>query len=236
MTDGPKVCLDLFCGLGGFSQAFADAPEWAVVTVDIAERFKPDLCADVLDLRPADILAALPVDGWDELGAFVVLASPPCTEFSLAASRYEKIVDGKPQTKAAREAVTLVYHTIGLIRGMNPDWWYLENPKGYLRQIIGDPTGWVTYCQYGEDYMKPTDLWGNHPPAFEYRRCKFGDDCHATNTDGEHGGLGNLDVTGTRDPAERAKVPAELSAAILEAVEQPGPETKQLTAEDYDML
>lgn len=208
-----RVCLDLFSGLGGFSAAFADADGWDVYTVDLdpEERFGPDLRADVMDLRPADLL-----DLVGEYDVLVVLASPPCTDFSMAASRYEKIVDGEPQTASARESVALVYHTIGLIRALSPDYWFLENPTGYLRQIIGNPVGRVTYCQYGEDYMKPTDLWGDHPPGFSYLSCSFGDACHEHNTDGEHGGLGNCDVIGN-DPAERAKVPYDLSEAIRDA-------------------
>jgi hypothetical protein len=213
-----KVCLDLFCGLGGFSAAFADTDDWQVVTVDIQERFDPDLQADIMDLRPADLVELLPGDGREAVDVLVVLASPPCTEFSMAASSYEKIVDGQPQTGDARDAVALVYHALGLVHALAPDYWVLENPKGYLRQFIGEPTATVTYCQYGKDYMKPTDLWGDLPPM-RYRRCTFGDACHQSNTDGEHGGLGNLNVTGTRDPAERAKVPYELSEAIREAVD-----------------
>jgi len=200
--------LDLFCGLGGFSQAFVESERWAVTTVDIEERFDPDIQADVFDLRPSDFDSEFDV----------VLASPPCTAFSMAASRYEKVVDGEPQTNDAADAVALVYHTLGLARGLSPGFWVLENPKGYLRQVIGDPTATVTYCQYGERYMKPTDLWGDHPPM-SYRRCTTGSGCHETNTDGEHGGLGNCDVMG-RDPAERAKVPYELSETIRDACER----------------
>jgi hypothetical protein len=205
-----RKCLDLFAGPGGFSAAFADSSDWEVVTVEIEERFDPDIQADVMDLRPSD----LP-------DADVVLASPPCTDFTMAASRYEKVVDGEPKTPSARESVALVYHTIGLIRAIVPEYWFMENPRGYLRQIIGRPTGTVTYCQYGMDYMKPTDLWGDHPGGFEYRSCKTGQGCHETNRDGAHGGLGNVDVLGDT-PAERAKVPYELSAAILKAVEGRG--------------
>jgi hypothetical protein len=206
-----RTCLDLFAGLGGFSAAFADADGWEVVTVDIDERFEPDIRADMLDLRPAD----LP-------NADVVLASPPCTQFSLAASRFERVVDGEPQTPDARKSVALVYHTIGLVKALAPEYWFLENPQGYLRQVIGEPTGRVTYCQYGENYMKPTDLWGEHPLGFSYRSCSYGAACHEYNTDGEHGGRGNFRDFTKRidDPAERAKVPRGLSDAILKAVEE----------------
>ena len=202
-------CLDLFCGLGGFSQAFEGSDRWRVTTVDIEERFDPDVHADVFDLRPSDLDAEYDL----------VLASPPCKQFSIVASRYERFADGEPQTPDARDAVALVYHTVGLIKGVSPRYWVLENPQGYLRQVLGDPAGRVTYCRYGAGWMKPTDLWGEHPPGFTYRSCAYGDDCHATNTDQDHGGLGNCNVAGTRDPAKRAKVPAELSVAIRDSVE-----------------
>ena len=176
--------LDLFCGLGGFSAAFEDSDRWSVTTVDIEERFDPDIQADVFDLRPSDF----------DTDFDVVLASPPCTQFSIAASSLERIVDGEPQTEAAADAVALAHHTVGLVSGLSPVYWYLENPQGYMRQFLGTPDARVTYCQYGEDYMKPTDLWGDHPSEWEPRTCTYGDDCHAYNTDQEHGGLGNCDV------------------------------------------
>lgn len=78
-----NVCLDLFSGKGGFSQAFEESEEWEVVTVDVEAEFDPDLCADVLELRPADLLEAIGLDR-DEIDVLVVLASPPCTDFTLA--------------------------------------------------------------------------------------------------------------------------------------------------------
>ena len=216
--------LDLFCGLGGFSQAFEESDRWAVTTVDIEARFDPDICADVFDLRPSDF----------DREFDVVLASPPCEQFSFAASSLERFVGGEPQTEDARDAVALVYHTLGLIRGLTPRYWFLENPQGWLRHVIGDPTARVTYCQYGAEWMKPTDLWGDHPPAFVGRRCAYGDDCHADNTDQANGGAGNCAVSGTRDPAERAKVPADLSEAIRDACEAglEGTVAEQVTFEE----
>lgn len=206
--------LDLFAGLGGFSQAFAASERWDVTTVDIEARFEPDRVADVFDLRPSDFI-----------GSFdVVLASPPCTQFSLAASSLERFVDGEPQTQEARDAVGLVYHTLGLIHGLSPDYWFLENPQGFLRQIIGDPDARVTYCQYGTAYMKPTDLWGVHPHNWTPQSCSYGDPCHAYNTDQEHGGDGNVRTmfqqsTSGTNAAERAKVPEQLSKSIRDACE-----------------
>jgi len=204
--------LDLFCGLGGFSAAFEDSERWQVTTVDIEERFSPDIRADVMELRPSDFSEEFDV----------VLASPPCTQFSFAASSLNRFIDGEPQTEDARDAVGLAYHTLGLIRGLSPDYWFMENPRGWLRQVIGHPETFVTYCQYGTDYQKPTDLWGDHPGSFTPRRCSVGDNCHVYNTDGDHGGKGNMDHHEgySDDPAERAKVPYDLSDSIREACEQ----------------
>jgi len=216
-----KHCLDLFAGLGGFSAAFRDADEWEVTTVELEARFDPDIQADIMDLRPSDF----------EREFDVILASPPCTQFSFAASSLERFIDGEPQTDDAADAVALVYHTIGLIRGLSPKYWFMENPQGWLRQVIGEPKVRVTYCQYGRDYMKPTDLWGEHPPSFRGRSCAHGDDCHVTNKSQAYGGKGNMDHNEaySNDSAERSLVPYELSQAILEAVGNPKPKYEQVT-------
>ena len=214
--DSERICLDLFAGLGGFSQAFEDADGWEVVTVELNERFDPDIQADVLDLRPYD----LP-------DADVILAGPPCTTLSVAGNQTDHYVDGKPNSRLARQHVTLAYHTVGLIEALSPQWWFLENPRGRMRRYLGEPTGTVTLCQYGYDWQKPTDLWGEHPPSFEYRTCSPGSDCHAA---GPSGFDSDGDVTHERDPAKRAKLPRELSESILEAVENPAPEQQTLVA------
>jgi site-specific DNA-cytosine methylase len=116
-----RTCLDLFAGLGGFSSAFEDADGWDVVTVDIQERFNPDIRADVLDLRPSD----LP-------DADVVLASPPCTEFSTM----QNLNGG---VDPSGDTIALVYHTLGIIHGLAPEYWFLETRSGSFGPLSGDP-------------------------------------------------------------------------------------------------
>jgi len=223
-SDGTErwTVLDLFAGLGGFSSGFEDSGRWRVVQVDIEERFDPDIRADVLELRPDD----LP-------NPDLVLASPPCKCFSRAAAWADHFdSDGTPQTPEARESVALVYHTLGLIEAISPRYWFLENPMGSkINQYLDEPTGRVTYCQYGTSYQKPTYLWGEHPPM-TYRWCASGDHCH------EHGSLEDERDQRPlpRDPAEQAKVPRDLSESIREAVEDafenPPPEQTTLLQAD----
>lgn len=202
-----RVCLDLFSGLGGFSAAFRESDEWHLVTIDLDpdDRFNPDVRADVMDLRPAD----LP-------DADVVLASPPCRTFSMA-NQPSPHWDGEtPVSDDVREAVCLTFHAVGLIHALAPDYWFLENPRhGKMDAVLGAPTGYVTYCQYGLEWQKPTDLWGRHPPM-EYRTCSPGADCHQRGEGGWDTGEKRKHV---RDPAERAKVPHDLSLAVLNAVD-----------------
>lgn len=200
-TNEQSIVLDLFAGLGGFSAAFEESPDWDVVTVEIGEQFEPDIQADIMDLRPSD----LP-------DADVILASPPCTQFSPVAWSHGKRVetDGTPITDDAKESVALVYHTLGLIHAESPKYWFLENPKGALRWVIGRPTATVDYCSYGHYTRKPTDLWGRHPPM-TYRRCS-----HSTHTGRD--GITDFE-RGPSDSSDRAKVPYELSKAIFDAVE-----------------
>jgi hypothetical protein len=231
MSDGRRVCLDLFAGLGGFSSAFEDAAGWDVVTVDIGEEFEPDICADVLELQPED----LPKPD-------VLLASPPCPDFSVACITDKWNYDHKrtpvhlPEKESIAESVQIVFHTLWLVREFRPDWWFMENPQGMLRKFIGAPTGQVHYCQYNEDFKKPTDLWGRHPPM-EYRRCPGRNRCHHVSNPREVNEF--RDETRTRAvdssySAERAKVPYGLSVAIRDVVEEairnPPPEQTTLTA------
>lgn len=219
-----KVCLDLFSGLGGFSAAFEDADGWDVVTVEIDPDHDPDICADVMGLRPSD----LP-------NADVILASPPCIDFSLACmnQKWDTADDRTPRLlpkwESIPNSVALVFQSLYLTHEADPDYWFLENPRwGVLKDIIGEPTGTVHYCQYGTEYQKPTGLWGRHPPM-EYRTCRPGEDCHWSN---DKGGVTARPSKYSSDHGERSLVPYDLSASILEAVEDayenPPPEQAEL--------
>lgn len=227
-----RVCLDLFSGLGGFSQAFEDADGWRVVTVDIEGEFDPDICADIMELLPGD----LP-------DADVVLASPPCVDFSVACivNKWSHSLERRPRHLPRKaqvaDSIAVVFRTLWLVQELQPDWWFMENPQGMLRKWIGEPSGQVHYCQYGSPFKKPTDLWGRHP-RMEYRHCP-GSTCGHTSNPREVNTFRDESRTRAVDSsnsAERAKVPRELSESILEAVEaayeNPPPEQATLVSAD----
>lgn len=205
-ADTVKHCIDLFAGLGGFSQAFEDADGWEVTTVDVEERFDPDVQIDVMEL------------GSRGTDPDVVLASPPCVDFSVACITDKWDYDEYrrpfhlPKKAQVADSIALVFRTLWLVNEWNPDYWFLENPQGMLNVWLNDPVARVDYCAYGSEYKKPTQLWGHHPPM-DYRTCP-GSRCDHRRVDGDL-----PDTLRDDDSAERAKVPRQLSQAILEAVE-----------------
>jgi len=201
--------LDLFAGFGGFSSAFVESERWHVATVDVDGRFDPDIHADVFNLWPSDFSGR----------AFdVVLAGVPCQFLAMCGNHEKWDHEAKePTAPESRAAVALFYHTLGLIRALNPEFWYIENPRrSRIRWFIGPPDGWVSYCQYGMDYQKQTGLWGEFAPML-FKQCSGEGSCH-NNNNTEDDGYSAIQSMPS-DGAERAKVPYELSAAIRDACE-----------------
>jgi hypothetical protein len=167
--------LDLFAGFGGWGQAFADEGH-EVVSVDFEPLFNTTVVADINKLSARD----LPGTHWD-----IVLASPPCQKFSITTVYRHWEKPGKvywPKSDEAHAALRLVASTLRLIEEIQPTYWTIENPRGLLRKLpIMTPyeRRTVTFCQYGDSRMKPTDLWGVFPNALRLKpTCRNGDACH----------------------------------------------------------
>lgn len=215
-----KVAWDLFSGTGSATKYFRNSSDWRVYEVDAVRegRIQPDVKMDVSSLEPD----TMPEPDF-------VWASPPCTCFSMASVRWywNKTDDGYKPTdddpekrmKAVRH-MSLVMDTIDLIEAADPKYWFMENPRALLRSILEEqrgitPEGTVTYCQFGDNRMKPTDLWGRHPDGFEYRSCSNGDSCHESAPRGSnHSGTQNSSM----DAVERAMIPDGLAKHVFETV------------------
>lgn len=148
----------------------------------------------------------------------VIWASPPCTGFSVAAiGRNWTKTDGDaiPKSDTARLGIELVKKTIEIIDYFNPKYFFIENPRGMLRklQIMQRfKRHSVTYCQYGDSRMKPTDIWTNSETWIPRPACKNGDTCHISAPRGSRTG-----TQGLANAFERSKIPNQLCEEILKS-------------------
>jgi hypothetical protein len=148
----------------------------------------------------------------------IIWASPPCTGFSVAAigRNWEKTeTDAIPKTDTARLGIELVKKTIEIIEHFQPQYFFIENPRGMLRKleiVQRFKRQGVTYCQYGDDRMKPTDIWTNSDKWIPRPMCKNGDSCHISAPRGSSTG-----TQGLANAYERSKIPEQLCLEILQS-------------------
>jgi hypothetical protein len=148
----------------------------------------------------------------------IIWASPPCTGFSVAAigRNWEKTeTDAIPKTDTARLGIELVKKTIEIIDYFQPQYFFIENPRGMLRKleiVQRFKRQGVTYCQYGDDRMKPTDIWTNSDKWIPRPMCKNGDSCHISAPRGSSTG-----TQGLANAYERSKIPEQLCLEILQS-------------------
>jgi hypothetical protein len=68
----------------------------------------------------------------------------------------------------------------------------------------------VTYCQYGDTRMKPTDIWTNNPHWTPREMCKNGDTCHVAAPRGSKTG-----TQGLKGAEIRSIIPHELCMEVM---------------------
>lgn len=221
--------LELFAGTRSIGKAF-EAKGHEVFSIEWDKQFEDiDLYADIMTVTPDDILKKF---GKPD----VIWASPDCTTFSIAAISHHRRKNPEtgnldPVSDYAKFCDALDQHCLRLILALSPKYWFIENPRGGMRKMTwmqGLPRYTVTYCQYGDTRMKPTDIWTNHPnPQFK-PICKNGDPCHeraprsATLKKFKSQGI-EIEVGGTQygldNSRDRSIIPAALCEHIVRICE-----------------
>ena len=122
----------------------------------------------------------------------VILASPPCTEFSIIKK------DTAMYPYDERIGLDLVWRAFYIIQKVKPKYWVLENVKG-LSEFLGPPREVVRYGK--KKGRKEAYLYGNFPslPMFS--------------TQIHHGNVGKMTGYG-KAKAKRAEIPKALSESI----------------------
>lgn len=208
--------LELFAGTRSIGKAF-EARGHKVYSVEWDKNFKDiDLYADISTLDPGDII--------DNFGCpDIIWASPDCTTFSIAAISHHRRKNPEtgnldPVSDYAKFCDKVDKHVIEMIRYLRPRFYFIENPRGGMRKMNfmkGLPRYTVTYCQYGDTRMKPTDIWTNHPEPDFKPMCKNGDSCHEPAPRGSKTG-----TQGLKGSRERSVIPPQLCEHIVDICEK----------------
>lgn len=206
--------LELFAGTRSIGKAFEQSGH-EVFSVDWDKSFENiDLCDDIMNISAETILKKF---GRPD----VIWASPDCTTYSIAAISHHRVREENGNLRAISDyaafcdRVNLYFHN--LIMTLSPTFWFIENPRGGMRKMDfmqGLPRYTITYCQYGDTRMKPTDIWTNHPcPNFK-PPCHNGDPCHISAPRGARTG-----TQGIKGAVDRSRIPDEFCRYVVSICE-----------------
>lgn len=154
-----KKFLDLFSGLGGWSEAATIANHsWEVMRIEnnpLLSEVENTIIYDVVKFR--DQLRIMILEGYDPEPVEIITASPPCVEFSNGWSSPKSTYRREQGTLEGYEPnMTLLEATIDIIAMLKPRYWVIENVVGatrYFNPILGEPTQIIGH------YV----LWGTFP-------------------------------------------------------------------------
>ena len=195
--------LELFAGSRSFSKV-AEEMGMQTFTSDYKNFKKIDYVCDILDFDVSKV----------PFKPDIIWASPPCTTFSIASCSTHWTPDKKPKTEKCLKGIQMIKKTLEIIDYLKPKFFYIENPRGLLRKMDFmqkvSIRNTVTYCQYGDKRMKPTDIWTNNINWKPRPMCKNGMPCHESAPRGSKTG-----TQGLKGNYERSIVPEELCREIL---------------------
>lgn len=200
--------LDLFAGTRSIARAF-EARGHETFSIDFDETHADiDWYVDMFEVTAEDIIQRF---GKPD----VIWASPDCRKFSVAAIGKHWIKGTNlPKTEETKQALALLEHTVQLIKDLDPKFYFIENPRGKMRKmdVLQDlPRYTLSYCQYGDFRMKPTDIWTNHPEPNFKPACKNGDPCHVAAPRGSQTG-----TQGIKGAVDRSRIPDKLTDYIVD--------------------
>lgn len=214
--------IELFAGTKSFSKVATELGH-QTFTTDYKEIDGQDLIADITQLHAIDFSYCQPDILW---------ASPPCEGFSVASIGANWTGGHRayiPKSDTARRSINLVQHTVRLIEELQPQWYFIENPRGVLKKLdLLEHVPYmhtVWYCTYGDTRAKPTNIWTNaswfkpRPCCKNYRYNKDGSilDQHCHHESARRGAkTGTQGIDGYKN---RSRIPKELFDDIFKQYE-----------------
>lgn len=190
--------LELFSGTGNLSRVGRELGH-ECITVDI--NGKSDIDTNVLNVTKKM------VECFD-----MVWMSPPCTTYSLASISHHR---GSIMSQTAKDHDVLTQHVFNTLCKADV-YWFVENPRATLRKMpwvepYNHLRTTISFCQYGDVAMKPTDIWNN--AGWVGKMCSNGSSCHEASPRGSKTG-----TQGKRDAEARGRLPDDLCRDVINHV------------------
>lgn len=154
-----KIILDLCGGTGSWSKPYKEAgydvrvitlPDYDVLDIEFNE---PGATIELYNNneKMLDVVHLMDIHG--------ILAAPVCTMFSLARTTAKTPRDFNEGMKLVKKCLEIIWF-VRSHKYSNLKFWALENPKGFLRQFLGKPAFEFKQWEFGNEGIKPTDIWG----------------------------------------------------------------------------
>jgi len=194
----------------------------------VAEKYGHECCSvDIVNYEGTNIIADIEFLKVSDLPFIpdMLWCSRDCRTYSIAAIKHHRrgVV---PVSEYAAKCDRVNINTNNLIDELlviNPDLkYYLENPRGMMRKMPfmqKHVRTTITYCSYGDDRMKPTDIWSNNiQSVFNPNGWKPRPICHNGNKSCHHEPAPRGSKTGTQGKKgsyERSRIPEQLFEDIL---------------------
>ena len=211
------ILLELFAGTRSISKAFEKRGH-KTFSIEWNKNFENiDLYEDINNISADDIIKLC--GGVPD----IIWASPDCTTYSIAGISHHRKKNNETGnldaiSNYAKFCDKTNKHVLDLIKELKPKLYFIENPRGGLRKMDFMqelPRYTVTYCQYGDKRMKPTDIFTNHPnPKFK-TMCHNGDNCHEKAPRGSRTG-----TQGLKGAKERSVIPEQLCEHIVDICDE----------------
>jgi len=192
--------LDLFCGLGGWSDGLAmEGFEVLGVEIEpeIAGLYKhPVMVADVRDLNGKDF------QDYD-----LIVGSPPCRDFSEIGRVFGHLWKNPPNPK---QGLTMIHAFLRIVEEAKPTYWLMENVSYLTRFLDLKPRV--------ETYLSPSMkrcFWGNFPAFLvskDYEKPRF---LKRTKK-----GMRRAVYVGKHEQWKRAQIPLPIARALGRAIRE----------------
>lgn len=158
-----KVNIELFCGSAGFTKI---SQTFGIECISFDSRRRAGTCEPCIRFD----INKISLDFFKNFDVFMLWAGLPCDIWSHASGGFHLDNDFNPKTEKAKEHLNLFFKTMEIIKITNPDFYFLENPRGKLRNfppvldMIKNAKLFIhetSLDNYGFPTIKPTNIFTN---------------------------------------------------------------------------